>query len=78
MSATLSSEAIGREAVTIANELQEVLVGRNTVATYLALGMVMGVAESWAERPNLDGMMKTLRKVAEQELQRNLLQRRSG
>jgi len=56
----MDNTEIAAEAVDIANELGAVLQGRNTVACFIALSMVLGASAAMAERPDFDGMMKRI------------------
>lgn len=55
-------------AVILANEIDQVIVGQETAAVYLAIGMVLGAMEGKAERPNLCGLMEIISKVAHNQM----------
>lgn len=78
--ATASSDAspIGQESVVIANEIGALLHGRNTVACYLALSMVLGAAAANAKRPDFDGMIKLVESGARDSFLRNLQEHGRG
>lgn len=61
---------VADEAVEIANEIEDIVRGRQTAAVYLAIGMVLGAAEARAERPNLPNLMKIVGNVAREQLDR--------
>lgn len=56
----MDNTEIADQAVHIANELGAVLQGKNTVACFIALSMVLGASAAMAERPDFDGMMKRI------------------
>jgi hypothetical protein len=62
----------GDRAVAIANAIDDVIVGQETAAVYLAIGMVLGVMASRAERPDLCGLMRIIDQVAHSEMARAL------
>lgn len=68
----------GDNACRIANEIQDVIVGQETAAVYLAIGMVLGAMASKAERPDLCGLMRIVDQVAHNELARCLDERTSS
>lgn len=66
----MTNADIADEAVVIANEIQALLIGRDTVAVYAAIAMVLGAAAAKAERPDLDGLMRLITSGARGEFAR--------
>ena len=64
-----ADEAYERAAV-IANELQAVLKGKNTISCIIALGRVIGAAAADAQHPDFDGLLRIVWGVAEEEFRK--------
>lgn len=75
---SLDGSDIGGQAVDIANEIGAVLQGKNTVACYIALSMVLGAAAAMADRPDFDGMMKRIETGARDSFLRSLREQGRG
>ncbi|GAA2887750.1 hypothetical protein GGQ99_004738 [Aminobacter niigataensis] len=75
---SLDVSDVGGQAVDIANELGAVLQGRNTVACYIALSMVLGAAAANAGRPDFDGMMRLVESGARDSFLRALQEQGRG
>lgn len=61
---TVDVNKIAAEAVRTANDIEAVLQGRDTAASYMALAMVIGAAEAKAEAPDLHGLMRIITQQA--------------
>lgn len=55
---------IAAEAVQTANDIEALLKGRDTAASYLAIAMVIGAAEAKAAKPDLHGLMRIISQQA--------------
>ncbi len=61
---TVDVNKIAAEAVRTANDIEAVLQGRDTAASYMALAMVIGAAEAKAKEPDLHGLMRIIAQQA--------------
>lgn len=75
---SLDASEIGAQAVDVANELGAVLQGKNTVACFIALSMVLGASAAMAERPDFDGMMKRIESGARASFLRTMQEQGRG
>lgn len=67
----------GDNAVRLANAIDDVIVGQETAAVYLAIGMVLGAMAARAERPDLCGLIRIIDQVAHNEMARCLSEKTS-
>lgn len=67
-----SDDDIGREAASIANEMEALCRGRPTVSVYMAISMMLGAAAASAPRPDFEGMMALVDRAALDEFQRRI------
>jgi predicted RNA-binding protein with EMAP domain len=48
----------------IANDISRVCAGRNTAEVYIAIAVIIGDVASRADRPDLDGLLRLIDKMA--------------
>lgn len=70
-----SNEAIGTEAVRLANEIEALCRRRPTASVYIALSMVLGGSAAFAPKPDFEGMMALVERGALDEFKRQMARR---
>lgn len=72
----VENEELAHEAVALANQIEAILTGHQTVAVYLALSMILGASAARADRPNFTGMMRLVEQGARTHFEDRMMEKR--